>query len=90
MSAPDVAVSNAAAVSRAGADDAERLRRLPPPTVEALADAGLFTMCLPEIYGGTGDGPVVMIDAVQEVAHADGSAGWCAGIASTNWTSHWR
>ena len=83
MSSPDVAVSNAAAVSRAGADDAERLRRLPPPTVEALADAGLFTMCLPEIYGGTGDGPVVMIDAVQEVAHADGSAGWCAGIAST-------
>jgi alkylation response protein AidB-like acyl-CoA dehydrogenase len=76
-------VSTAAAVARDGADDAERLRRLPAPTVAALADAGLFTMCLPEAYGGSGDGPVGMIDAVQEVAEADGSAGWCAGIAST-------
>lgn len=76
-------VSTAAAVALAGADEAERLRRLPAPTVAALADAGLFTMCLPEVYGGSGAGPVVMIDAVQQVAEADGSAGWCAGIAST-------
>lgn len=89
MASSDPAVSNAAAVSKAaavareGADDAERLRRLPASTVAALADAGAFTMCLPEMYGGTGDGPVRMIDVVQELAEADGSAGWCAGIAST-------
>ena len=83
MSAPPPAVSAAADVARAGADDAERLRRLPPATVAALADAGMFTMCLPTAYGGAGAGPVAMIDAVQEVAEADGSAGWCAGIAST-------
>jgi alkylation response protein AidB-like acyl-CoA dehydrogenase len=83
MAASDPAVTSAAAVARAGADDAEHLRRLPAPTVAALGDAGLFTMCLPEAYGGAGAGPLGMIDAVQEVAEADGSAGWCAGIAST-------
>jgi alkylation response protein AidB-like acyl-CoA dehydrogenase len=76
-------ISHAGSVARAGADEAERLRRLPPDTVEALAEAGLFTMCLPEVYGGAGGGPVVLIDAVQEIAEADGAAGWCAGIAST-------
>lgn len=83
MTAPTIDVTDAAAVARAGADEAEQLRRLPPTTVEALASAGAFTMCLPEAYGGTGEGPVVLIDAVQQLAEADGSAGWCAGIAST-------
>ena len=83
MAASNTLVSSAAAAARDGADDAERLRRLPPATVAALGEAGLFTMCLPEAYGGTGAGPLAMIDAVQEVAEADGSAGWCAGIAST-------
>lgn len=83
MTASHPAVPSAAAVARAAADDAEQLRRLPLPTVTALAEAGLFTMCLPEAYGGAGAGPLEMIDAVQEVAEADGSAGWCVGIAST-------
>jgi alkylation response protein AidB-like acyl-CoA dehydrogenase len=43
----------------------------------------MFTLCLPEAYGGPGSGPVAMIDALVEVAAGDGSAGWCAGIAST-------
>ncbi len=68
---------------RAGADEAERLRRLPPATVSALADAGMFTMCLPTAYGGTGEGPLGLVDATIELARADGAAGWCAGIAST-------
>jgi alkylation response protein AidB-like acyl-CoA dehydrogenase len=76
-------VSAAAAVARARADEADRLRRLPPDTVAALAGAGMFTMCLPEAYGGSGLGPVALIDAVEQVAEGDGSAGWCAGIAST-------
>lgn len=77
------AIRHAADVARLGADDAEAQRRLPASTATALADAGLFTMCLPEAYGGSGDGPVAMIDAIVEVATGDGSAGWCAGIAST-------
>jgi alkylation response protein AidB-like acyl-CoA dehydrogenase len=72
-----------AAVAREHADAAEQERRLPIETVTALADAGLFTLCLPTAYGGPGVSPVEMIDAVLEVARGDGSAGWLVGIAST-------
>jgi alkylation response protein AidB-like acyl-CoA dehydrogenase len=78
-----VTIEQAAKVARTHADDADAARRLAPATVEALADAGAFTLCLPVAYGGAGGGPVVMIDAVAELAAADASAGWCAGIAST-------
>ncbi len=77
------AVRRAAEVARAGADAAERGRRLPPETVAALADAGLLTLCLPSAYGGPGVSPVDAVDAILTVACGDGSAGWCAGIAST-------
>jgi alkylation response protein AidB-like acyl-CoA dehydrogenase len=70
-------------VASEGADEAERLRRLPQPTVDALAGAGLFTLCLPRAYGGPGSSPVELVDAVAEVARGDGAAGWCAAIAST-------
>lgn len=76
-------VALAASTAREHAEEAERERRLPAVTVAALAEAGLFTLCLPEAYGGPGVGPVGMIDAVLEVAQGDGAAGWCAGIAST-------
>ena len=76
-------IQHAAKVASEHADEAERLRRLAPETVDALAGAGAFTLCLPAAYGGTGLGPLVMIDAVAEIAAGDGSAGWCAGIAST-------
>jgi alkylation response protein AidB-like acyl-CoA dehydrogenase len=72
-----------AAIACQRADAAEQERRLPAETVTALAEAGLFTMCLPVAYGGPGVSPVTMIDAVLEVARGDGSAGWLAGIAST-------
>lgn len=70
-------------VASQAADEAERLRRLPGATVAALGEAGLLTMCLPVAYGGPGISPVVMMDAVAEVARGDGAAGWCAAIAST-------
>jgi alkylation response protein AidB-like acyl-CoA dehydrogenase len=76
-------VERAAQVARAEANDAEAARRLTPATVEALADAGMFTLCLPATYGGPGISVVDMIDAVATLAHADASAGWCCGIAST-------
>jgi alkylation response protein AidB-like acyl-CoA dehydrogenase len=72
-----------AAVASAGADLAEQQRRLPDSTVGAMADAGLFTLCLPVAYGGPGVSPVEVIDAVSAVATGDGAAGWCAAIAST-------
>ena len=67
----------------AHADDGERVRRLPLPTVKALADAGLMRMCVPEAYGGPEVDPVTMVEVIEAVARADGAAGWCAMIAST-------
>ncbi len=70
-------------IARGEAEAAERDRRLTTTTVDALAEAGLLTLCLPVAYGGPGASPVDIIDAVVEVARGDGAAGWCAAIAST-------
>lgn len=76
-------LDRAAEVAEAESVGAETGRRLTPPTVAALAEAGMFTLCLPSAYGGPGGSVVDMIDAVATIAHADASAGWCSGIAST-------
>ncbi len=76
-------LTEATRVARENADEADRIRRLPDVTVEALTEAGALAMCLPQAYGGPGTGPLTMIDAVMEIAAGDGAAGWCAGIAST-------
>lgn len=77
------AVTHAAAVARANADKADAGRRLPAETVEALAEAGMFTLCLPAAYGGLVPSLPDALRAIATVAHGDASAGWCAGIAST-------
>ena len=77
------AAHDLAELIEAHADDGERRRRLPVPTVKALADAGLMRMCVPEVYGGPEVDPVTMVEAIATVAHADGAAGWCTMIAST-------
>jgi len=77
------AARDLAELVEAHADDGERLRRLPLPTVKALAEAGLLRMCVPEVYGGPELDPVTMVEAIAAIAHADGAAGWCTMIAST-------
>jgi indole-3-acetate monooxygenase len=77
------AARDLAELVEAHADDGERLRRLPLPTVKALADAGLLRMCVPQAYGGPEVDPATMVEAIAMVAHADGGAGWCTMIAST-------
>lgn len=68
---------------RAHADEAERIRRLPSTSVDVLAAAGLMRMCVPAAYGGPEADPMTVVEAIAEVARADGSAGWCTMIAST-------
>jgi alkylation response protein AidB-like acyl-CoA dehydrogenase len=67
----------------AHAEEGEQLRRLPMPTVRALADAGLMRMCVPAAYGGPEVDPVTMVRAIEAVSRSDGGAGWCSMIAST-------
>ena len=68
---------------RAHADESERLRRLADPLVAALRPTGLLSMLLPAAYGGPEVDPLVMVDAVEEIAFHDGAAGWCVMISAT-------
>jgi alkylation response protein AidB-like acyl-CoA dehydrogenase len=55
---------------------AEELRTLPPETVRALADAGLFRFGLPGELGGEDADLRTAIEVWEEVSRADGSTGW--------------
>src|SRR5438309_10416782 len=67
----------------AEADTIERGRRLTEPVVEELHRARLFRMLYPRSAGGDEVEPAVYIEAVGELARADGSVGWCASIANS-------
>lgn len=72
-----------AAVAAMHADESEAGRRLAPPVVEALRDAGLFRLCVPAVLGGLEVHPSVLVDCIEAVAHGDGAAGWCLMIGAT-------
>jgi indole-3-acetate monooxygenase len=72
-----------AEVVEANADEAERMRRLPPATVAALTEAGLMRMCVPAAYGGPEADPLTLVEVIEAVSRSDGAAGWCTTIAST-------
>ncbi|HEV7665434.1 MAG TPA: acyl-CoA dehydrogenase family protein [Chloroflexota bacterium] len=64
------------------AEQIDRERCLPPDLVEALFDAGLFTMLLPASLGGSEINLPTFVKAVEEVARADASVAWCVGQAN--------
>jgi alkylation response protein AidB-like acyl-CoA dehydrogenase len=60
----------------------EAERALPPELLSALHREKLFRLLLPESLGGAELEPVPFIEAVEAIAAADGSTGWCIGQAS--------
>jgi alkylation response protein AidB-like acyl-CoA dehydrogenase len=66
------------------AEEAERNRSLSGSVVDALAEAGVFRMLLPEESGGSGYSPCEAIPVLEELARQDGSVGWCSGTATLN------
>jgi alkylation response protein AidB-like acyl-CoA dehydrogenase len=83
MSDLRAAAISVAELVEANADEAERIRRLPAATVEALTDAGLLRMCVPAAYGGPEADPLTLVEVIEAVSRSDGAAGWCTMIAST-------
>ena len=69
---------------RAHADETERQRRLSPPVVTALAEAGIFRMYTPRALGGLEVDPLTLFHVLEAIARIDGSTSWCVFIASGN------
>jgi alkylation response protein AidB-like acyl-CoA dehydrogenase len=68
---------------RAASQDVEDARRLPPPLVDALTDAGFFRICVPESIGGLECDVATTLECIECISIADGSAGWCVMIGGT-------
>jgi alkylation response protein AidB-like acyl-CoA dehydrogenase len=66
------------------ADEGERTRRLPAPLVAAMAEAGLFRLCVPAAVGGLEAHPAVLVGAVEALARGDGSPAWCIAVQATS------
>src|SRR5438105_4726091 len=64
-------------------DEIERCRRLTKPVLDELHEARLFRMLYPRSVGGDEVEPATYIEAVGELARADGSVGWCVSIANS-------
>jgi alkylation response protein AidB-like acyl-CoA dehydrogenase len=66
----------------ATAIDTERM--LPSHLVDALRAAGLFHLTVPRELNGQQADPLTLGAVIEEIAAADGSAGWCIMIAAQN------
>lgn len=51
--------------------------QLPPELAAAMAEKHLFGLYIPKDLGGPEADPVTAFQVVEEIAQADGSAGWC-------------
>ena len=67
---------------RDGGDEAQRLRRMPSETAEALTAAGLFRFTIPRELGGENASMHETIAVLEAIAAIDGSVGWNVMIGS--------
>lgn len=67
----------------ARAPEMDEVRRLPADLAAKLAATGVFRMVIPQRYGGLEASPREIVEAVETIAAANASAGWCAMIAAT-------
>jgi 3-hydroxy-9,10-secoandrosta-1,3,5(10)-triene-9,17-dione monooxygenase len=84
MSVASVATSTISPefVARLGARalEAERLRRLPPATVDDLIASGFTELLVPARYGGTQADFPAILDPVRQMAHGCASSAWTIGF----------
>ncbi|MEX1255315.1 MAG: acyl-CoA dehydrogenase family protein [Dehalococcoidia bacterium] len=64
-------------------DQSERDRTMPKELVRAIAEAGLFRIWVPKALGGYEANIETNLRVIEEIARADGAAGWNVMIAGT-------
>jgi 3-hydroxy-9,10-secoandrosta-1,3,5(10)-triene-9,17-dione monooxygenase len=84
-------VAGAAALQpllRRHSTEADANRRLPDSVVAALADAGLFRLLTPTRFGGYEADVRTVVEVMEALGEADGSAAWQVGIvAGSQWVA---
>ena len=78
------AARSVAAVVEAHAAKAEATGELAPEVVEALHDAGLFSVLVPKEFGGAETDILGALSVFEELARQDGSTGWTAMAGATS------
>lgn len=81
------AAHDVAGTAKVHAAEGEAAGQLAPAVVEAIRDAGLFSMCVPRELGGAETDVATMVRAIEAVSRGDGAAGWCVMIAATTGTT---
>ena len=71
-----------APIIREHAAEAEEQRRLSRSVVDAMRQAGLYSMSHPKAFGGLEVDPITMFRVVEEVTRQDSAAGWNLQIAA--------
>ncbi|MCH9671570.1 MAG: acyl-CoA dehydrogenase family protein [Gammaproteobacteria bacterium] len=61
----------------------DREQAFPAELVDAMRAGNLFQLSLPAAIGGPQHHPLVSFEAVEALARADGSVGWCASISTS-------
>ena len=81
---PIAAARAAAPVIEAGSAAGAAQRTLPRESVDALVAARLFELLVPRCLGGLESDLATALAVFEEVARADGSAGWCLMAGATS------
>src|ERR1700704_3979859 len=63
-------------VARSLQDEIERDRRIPPPLVEQLREAGFYSMLIPRALGGRQVDLMTFLRVAEVMAEGDASVGW--------------
>ena len=65
---------------REASEEIERGRRIPPVIANAMKEAGIFGMVMPQAWGGPELDPLTQLRVIEALAMVEGSVGWCAMI----------
>lgn len=65
-----------------GVEESETRYTLPKATFDALYEAGLFWLKLPQVLGGAEADPLLQIEVIEALATIDASAAWSVMIGS--------